>query len=483
MNRGSGFRRRLTLTFMAVAAISAGSLAILSFLLVKQDRLDSFTQRSLDKAQLAQSVAESRTSEPPNLEEIEELSHALKRRADIEIVVRTEEHTFSSLPGVDVETAFRAFSNASRTDGMTTYDFDTSDTNYFVVDPTGSEEPTMLFLFSRANVLDQLGTLSGVLWRVWGVLLLSSAVVGHLVARRTLRPIARAGEAATALAEGMLDTRLPSGRSDEFGTWATSFNRMATALQEKIQELEESAERERRFTSDVAHELRTPLSALVTSAEMLSSAHQEMGPDARWAAGKLSSQVKRMRRLVEELLEISRLDSGREALTFVDASLADLIRRLLSHHGWSESVDAQIEDAEISTDPRRLDRIVGNLIANGIEHGGGLVTIQARLEKASVVIDVQDQGSGIEPNDERRVFDRFFKSNAARGGGSGLGLAIARENARLLGGEITATSTPTGATFTVRLPRVRAAGSDVPSRDWRPISKLESDETVTSRSR
>lgn len=483
MNRGSGFRRRLTVTFMAVAAVSAGSLAIISFLLVKQDRLDSFTQRSFDKAQLAQSVAESRTSERPSLEEIGELSQALKRRADIELVARVGDHTFSSLPGVDAEDVFRAFRNPSEMDGMTSTEFNALDKNYFVVDPSGQEESTMLFLFSRANVLAQLSALSAVLLRVWIVLLLSSAVVGHLVARRTLRPIARAGEAATALAEGMLDTRLPTDRSDEFGIWAASFNRMASALQEKILELEESAERERRFTSDVAHELRTPLSALVTSAEMLSSAHQEMGPDARWAAEKLSSQVKRMRRLVEELLEISRLDSGREALTFVDASLADLIRRLLIHHGWSESVAAEIEDVEISTDPRRLDRIVGNLIANALEHGDGQVTILARQEKAFVVIDVHDQGSGIQPHDERRVFDRFFKADPARGGGSGLGLAIARENARLLGGEISASSSPSGATFTVRLPRMRSAEPDVPSLRWRPISKIESDETVTSRSR
>lgn len=483
MKSGGGFRRRLTVMFMAAAAVSAGSLAVISFLLVRQDRLDSLTQRSLDKAQLAQTIAESRTSEPPTLDEIDALSQVLKRRADIGLVAQIDDQTFTSLADVHVDEVFQSFRNASNVDGARTAEIDASGTNYFVVDPSGSEEPTMLFLFSRDNVLEQLAALSGVLWRVWIVLLLSSAVVGHLVARRTLKPIARAGEAATALAEGMLDTRLPTDRSDEFGAWAASFNRMATALQEKIEQLEESADRERRFTSDVAHELRTPLSALVTSAEMLSSAEGEMGPDARWAADRLSSQVKRMRRLVEELLEISRLDSGREALAFVDANLPDLIRRLLNHHGWSESVNAQIEDVEISTDPRRLDRIIVNLVANAIEHGDGEVTLRARLETAFIVIEVEDEGPGLDPADERRVFDRFFKSDPARGGGSGLGLAIARENARLLGGEITAMTTASGAMFTARLPRFRSAESDEPPHGWRPMSELERDETVTSRSR
>ena len=475
MRGGGGFRRRLTLTFVMVAAVSAGSLAVISFLLVKQDRLDSFTQRSLSKAQLAQTIAESRTSVPPTTEEIDSLIQTLQRRAEIEVLLRTEDQVFSSIPGIDVEAIFRSIGNGTKTDGMNTNTYDASDKNYFVVDPSGSEAPTMLFLFSRNNLLEQLDQLSGLLWRIWIALLLMSAVVGHVIARRTLRPIARAGEAATALAEGMLDTRLTTERTDEFGTWAVSFNRMATALQEKIQELEDAAERERRFTSDVAHELRTPLSAVVTSAEMLSSGQGEMGPDAQWAADRLASQVRRMRRLVEELLEISRLDSGRESVSIIDTNLAELIDRLVKHHGWSERVRTKVDHGEISTDPRRLDRVVGNLIANAIEHGDGEITVRARLEDTHLVIDVDDQGPGMNPQEEDRVFDRFYKADPARGGGSGLGLAIARQNARLLGGEIRTTRAHGRTRFTARLPRTPRARS-APS-GHHPGS---SDEMVTS---
>ena len=97
----------------------------------------------------------------------------------------------------------------------------------------------------------------------WGVVVALSAAAGALVARRVLRPVAQASEAAHSLAEGLLETRLPVETDDEFGAWATSFNEMAEALEEKIRALSEAQARERRFTSDVAHELRTPLTALV----------------------------------------------------------------------------------------------------------------------------------------------------------------------------------------------------------------------------
>jgi two-component system sensor histidine kinase MtrB len=295
--------------------------------------------------------------------------------------------------------------------------------------------------------------LSTLLWRLWFGLAVMAALVGNVVARRTLRPIAKAGDAAVALAEGILDTRLPIDRKDEFGSWAASFNRMASALEDKISELEEAAARERRFTSDVAHELRTPVSALVTAAEMLVAAESEMGPEAAWAAERLSSQIKRLRRLVEELLEISRLDAHRESLTLTTVGLGDLIERLLRYHGWTDRVQAMVDDCEIATDPRRVDRILGNLISNSIEHGGGTITLRATVDGPDVIVEVGDEGPGIPDEEAGRVFDRFYKRDPARAGGSGLGLAIAQENARLLGGDVTLTSSSKGTTFTARLPK------------------------------
>lgn len=456
-NESGSFRRRLTLAFVLVAAISTGTLAIVSYVLVKQDRSTSFVQRSLDRAQLASAIAESRLSPQSSVDEINGLIETLDRRAGMEVILRSGDRTFSTVRELDSGSVVESLDDTTADDdGLRSADIEIEDQHFLVVSPPTPTAPDaeLFFLFSRANLLEQMHRLSTLLWRLWFGLALLSALAGNVVARRTLRPIGKAGQAAMALAEGILETRLPIGRKDEFGLWAASFNRMASALEDKISELQEAAERERRFTSDVAHELRTPLSALVTSAEMLESAGSEMGPEAAWAAERLSSQVKRLRRLVEELLEISRFDARREAPNLTQVDLSDLITRLLRHHGWTELVEAKVEQCDIATDPRRMDRIVGNLISNSIEHGTGTVTLRASIEGSDVVIQVEDEGPGIDAAHEAHVFERFYKTDPARPGGSGLGLSIARENARLLGGEITlSSSSPQGTTFTARLPR------------------------------
>lgn len=448
-----GFRRRLTLTFVLVAAVSTGTLAVVSFLLVQQDRSDSFVERSLDKAQLATSVAEARASPQASAEEIRSLIETLGRRAGMEVWLRSGGQTYSSIPGLETDPLFDALPTTPGQDGLRSAAVELEEGHYLVVSPAEPADPMLLFLFSRNNLIQQMNDLSTLLWRLWAGLALLAALVGNVVARRTLRPIAKAGEAAISLAEGILDTRLPIDRRDEFGAWALSFNKMASALEDKVRELEEVAERERRFTSDVAHELRTPVSALVTAAEMLMAAEIEMGPETKWAAKRLSSQVGRLRGLVEELLEISRFDARRELLNLTQVDLPDLISRLLRHHGWTERVQASVEDCSIATDPRRIDRIVGNLISNSIEHGVGTIKLHAALEGSDVVVEVQDEGPGIRAEHAGRIFDRFYKADPSRAGGSGLGLAIARENARLLGGDVTLTSSSGGTTFRARFPQ------------------------------
>ena len=142
--------------------------------------------------------------------------------------------------------------------------------------------------------------------------MLLAALVGRLLARRTLEPVARASEAARLMAGGRLDTRLPAGPADEFGAWAAAFNEMADALEAKIAELVAAQERERRFTANVAHELRTPLAALVAEASLLSEQGGQLPAPARRPVELLVADVRRLRTLVDELMEISRLDAGTE---------------------------------------------------------------------------------------------------------------------------------------------------------------------------
>jgi two-component system sensor histidine kinase MtrB len=229
---------------------------------------------------------------------------------------------------------------------------------------------------------------------------------------------------------------------------------MAEALQGKIAALSAAQERERRFTSNVAHELRTPLTALVGEAALLAEHLDGMPAEARRPAELLVADVARLRRLVDDLLEISRLDAGVETVRAEPFDLGALVRSCLRARGWEGRVRVEDGAAPVVSDPRRAERVVANLVENALAHGGGDVTVRVAADGDTATVDVIDRGPGIPPDELPRLFERFAKGDPARSGpGTGLGLAIARENARLLGGDVEAASEPgAGSRFTLRLP-------------------------------
>jgi signal transduction histidine kinase len=279
-------------------------------------------------------------------------------------------------------------------------------------------------------------------------------VVGALLARRLLRPVARASVAAHALAEGLLDTRLPVESQDEFGAWAASFNEMADALEAKIMALSEAQARERRFTSDVSHELRTPLTALVAEASLLAEHLDSMPDNARRPAELLVNDVARLRDLVEDLMEISRLDAGEARVREEPVDIGSLVASAVRSRRWDDRVRIDRDDVVLTTDPRRLERIVANLVGNALEHAGRDVSVRVGVDGIGAFVEVTDTGPGIPPDRLPHLFDRFYKADSSRAGpGSGLGLAIALENARLLGGDLDVWSeVGRGTRFTLRLP-------------------------------
>ncbi|MFG1872850.1 ATP-binding protein [Micromonospora arborensis] len=320
------------------------------------------------------------------------------------------------------------------------------------------------------DVATDLGELRTALVAGWVLVVLLAAGVGHALARRTLEPVGRASRAARALTEGLLATRLPVRGHDEFSVWAASFNEMAEALESKIAALSAAQARERRFTADVAHELRTPVTALVAAASLLREHLDQLPDDARPAARLLVGDVVRLRRLVEDLMEISRLDAGREqpAVGVVDA--VALLHGIVSTRGWSQRVQVSGDPVMLRTDPRRLERVLANLVTNAIEHGGGEIRATVTDADPLVVFEVSDQGPGIPAEHLPRVFDRFHKVDPSRSApGSGLGLAIAWEHTALLGGVLSVRSGPgTGTRFLLEVPAggsAEAPGDDGERRD------------------
>jgi two-component system sensor histidine kinase MtrB len=260
------------------------------------------------------------------------------------------------------------------------------------------------------------------------------------------------------VAEGLLETRVHAATEDEVGVLAESFNQMASAFQGML-------ERERRFVANVSHELRTPLSALQTASELLVTHRSDFPPSSREAVDLIAADVASLKRLVEELMEVSEVDAGKAIIRWEQVDLRALATAVV--HKLHR--DAPVDGPAVVTlsDKARLERIVSNLVHNAFEHGhGNDVRVTIGEQNGTCLLAVSNRGPEIQPDALPHLFDRFYKADRSRSrdrGGFGLGLAIAFENARLLGGTIEATS-PSGGptTFTVTIPRMQAPPEESP---------------------
>jgi signal transduction histidine kinase len=313
------------------------------------------------------------------------------------------------------------------------------------------------FFFHNASDVDRALTQLRIALLVGSLVLIGVALAtARAVARGILRPIDAAGRAASRIADGQLDARVPATSRDEFGTWAAEFNRMADALEATIERLRSAESRNRRFVADVAHELRTPLTALVAEASLLRGELGALPPDARRAGELLVADVARLRSLVDDLMEVSRFDANAEQVTTEPVDLGRRLGALVAARLPAAQLTLPDQPVVMETDPRRLDRIVGNLLDNARLHAPGApVTVSLAQSSGAVTVTVADRGPCAGPADAdlERLFERFAKADPARPGGSGLGLAIAREHAELLGGTLRAAADPGGGLrFELRLP-------------------------------
>ncbi|MFI6644433.1 ATP-binding protein [Streptomyces sp. NPDC050504] len=329
--------------------------------------------------------------------------------------------------------------------------------------PSGLEAFAIVSL--RPEQEDTAGLLDAVRKGLVPVVLLA-AVLALLAAGTVLRPVRKLGRATRRLAEGDLASRVEAKGRDELADLARDFNDTADALQASVSELRAQEERARRFVADVSHELRTPLAAMTMVATVLDEDADQLPPDAAHAARTVSAETAKLARLVDELMEMSRFDSGAARLNLARTDVAELVRGTLALRGWSDRVAVRLpEGVRAVLDRRRVDVIVANLVGNALRHGAEPVEVAATVADDRLTVRVSDSGPGLPPEVLARVFDRFYKGDAARtrtagGGGSGLGTAIALENARLHGGTIEAANgTEGGAVFTLRLP-LRAAEED-----------------------
>jgi two-component system sensor histidine kinase MtrB len=442
-------RRRLAVAFTLAVGVSCGLLAAGSYFVVRHNLLADSVDAGARQARRNLVVAPAYLRDSPNA-----LLAAYQRSGgDFRTVGVHRGRPFSSSFSVGLRQVPDDLRRVVARSEVGYQRVTVAGTPYLVVGGPSGSDTQLYFFFSEADLHHELDQLRDILLAGLLLLILAAALVGAAFARRTLRPVATASDAARSLAEGLLETRLPVEGRDEFGAWAEAFNEMAAALEAKISELSAAQARERRFTADVAHELRTPLTALVAEAAVLGEHLGRMPAESRRPAELLIADVGRMRRLVEELLEISRFDAGQERVELDAVDLAALTRVLVRTRGWEESVRVDAEETVVASDRRRLERILGNLVGNALEHGGEGVAVRVGSDAAGAFVEVSDEGPGIPPDRLPHVFERFYKADEARSAyGTGLGLAIAQEHAHLLGGRIDVRSEPgRGARFTLRL--------------------------------
>ncbi|MGH9183087.1 MAG: sensor histidine kinase [Acidimicrobiales bacterium] len=335
------------------------------------------------------------------------------------------------------------------------------DASYFEIIPLGELESTLRSLSVSLLAAAVVTTLAG-------------AALGASASRRVLRPLAHVSAAAVAIARGRLDTRVATADEADLGTLVTSFNRMASALQERI-------EREARFTSDVSHELRSPLTTLSASVEVLQGRRGEMPDRARAALDLLAAEVSRFSAMVEDLLEISRFDAGAARLDLEDLRISELVIHAVgaaTHDDVPVVVAADAADCVVQADKRRLTRAIANLVDNASRHGGGAAATTVGLVGSNVRIAVEDAGPGVADEDRERIFERFSRgaSTAGRRGaweGSGLGLSLVRGHVALHGGRVWVEDrhgAMSGARFVIELPVVSVTAPAQPEPDLGPAS-------------
>ena len=278
---------------------------------------------------------------------------------------------------------------------------------------------------------------------------LLAAVLGRWAAQRTLLPLHTLVEAAHEVAHGSLDTRVDAQGDPDLLPLAQAFNTTTTALRARV-------ERDARFASDVSHELRSPLTTMVNAAELLQNRRHELSDAGQEALDLMRGEVRHFRQLVEDLLEVSRDDQLPDLLR-EPVRVAALVRRVADRRAGRQvtRTSPEVEDLIVAADPRRLERIVGNLVDNARLHGQGVRDVAVERAGPDVRITVSDCGQGISEDQRERVFERFFRGSSSRAGvpGSGLGLAIVAQHVRAHGGHVEVQdAVPHGAAFVVELP-------------------------------
>jgi two-component system sensor histidine kinase MtrB len=326
-------------------------------------------------------------------------------------------------------------------------------------------------VFSLAQQEKTMALILNYLWITGIALTLLIGLTTFFVMRRLISPIRDAARVAEELTTGNLDLRMDVQGEDEIASLGYSFNEMAVSLQQQISRLENLSKLQQRFVSDVSHELRTPLTTIRMASQVIYAASEKFEPTVLRSAELLISQIERFESLLTDLLEVSRFDAQAAILEIEEVDLVTLVKETIDYIHPSQDriihLRAPSLPVIVDVDPRRIQRIIRNLIANALDHREGKVIDVLIVETENEVsVGVRDYGTGFNYTDKKLLFERFWRADSSRArttGGTGLGLSISLEDAKLHQGEIDAWGERgKGAHFVLTIPKF--AGGPIESK-------------------
>lgn len=441
-----GLRTRVALSFAAVSLVIAGAISVAtytlaSYYLVSQRETAALTRATLD----SRAVAAALNSGATPTAALEQVPSVGTSQPMVQ-VANTWYTTSITVPPDSLPTALLTLATSA---GGAQQRLDIGGEPYFIA-AVQLQDAMYVEVFPLRD-LDRILTIGG--W-ILGAQVAIAGIAGWLIGRyvvgRVLHPVRRLGAGARRIASGELSTRIALTGDADLDPIAESFNGMAEAVQSRIT-------RERRFAANVSHELRSPLTSVLGTAELLERRRDELPVREAGLITVLVEQVQRMSQTLLDLLEISRIGAD-DPPQWESANIMMLCQGVLEARGLPLSL--AVGDQPIArTDARRFERIIGNLVDNAERHGAGIVQLTIEREPAVVRVFVDDAGPGIESEIAERIFEPFARGEgSSTTPGAGLGLAIAQEQASVLGISLRATTSPHGgARFVVELPVVEEA--------------------------
>jgi len=457
-------RARITLTFGLGALLLTSVLSVLTYLLVRSNLIESREQSALSVASVNASQAERRIYEGATDKAVRDfLSNLRGVRSESTPLLRLETDWISAdpvvfeAPGSLNSDLLKTVSNSSSAGAEMKYKMEDGTPVLVIGFPLATRNALYFEATPLDDIEDTLSSLSNVLRLVSAGICLFGIALGSWASRRVLLPVEKVGQTARAIAVGDLAARLDVGDDPDLATLATSFNQMAANLEERI-------EADAKFASNVSHELRSPLTTILASMEILNSDKHILEESSQLALDLLNEDLERFHQLVEDLLEISRYDVSANALTLEQFLIVEFLERVIEQNPSTETqfeFPSDLSNTVIEADKRRLARVISNLLENAEFYAGGATCIEVIQVGDGVSISVFDNGPGIELSERSSIFERFARGSEGgrrgSGTGTGLGLSLVAEHVKLHGGSVAVAENlkdGVGSKFTVLLPGV-----------------------------